>query len=155
MIKIGDAFFDDDMRWAWCPSLGYEENRYMVVLQNGTKVNIAATKEQVQAAMERIGWDPGADLPLADLLSRAEYDDLMDALEDGCTWMAKDIRGVCYGFLEEPEKQGAYFQDPSGVPGKRLTAEFRFLEEGEKIRIQEIFEPGSYGSVGGGAADES
>ena len=155
MVKIGKAYFDDNMTWALAPSMGYEEDRYMVVLQNGTKVNIPATDKEVTAAMLHLGYDPRAELPLADLLNDDEYEELMDALEDGCTWMAKDIRGVCYGFLEEPEKQGAYFQDPSGVPGKRLTAEFRFLEEGEKIRIQEIFEPGSYGSVGGGAADES
>ena len=154
MIRIGEAYFDDDLRWAMCPSLGYEEDRYMVVLQSGCKVNIKATKEMVQAAMERIGYDPSEDAPLCDLLSDDEYNELMDALEEGCTWMAKDIRGICCAFTEEPEKAGAYFQDPTGGPFKRLQFEYNFLMEGEKIDIQDIFRPGCNIS-GGGTTDES
>lgn len=154
MIRIGEAFFDDDMRWAMCPSLGYEEDRYMVVLQSGCKVNIKATKEMVQAAMERIGYDPEEDAPLADLLSEDEYNELMEALEDGCTWMAKDARGVCSAYTAEPEPAGAYFLDPAGGPVKRLMNDYNFLAEQEKIEIEAIFQPGLH-IAGGGATDDA
>ena len=153
MIKIGKAFFDDDLRWAICPSLGYEENRYMVVLQSGCKVNIIATEAMVQQAMEAFGYDPSQDSPLSDFLSDEEYQELMDALEDGCTWLAKDIRGVCFAFLEEPVKVGAYYETPNGGPVKRLTNDYGFLAEGEKILLDDVFRPG--GSAEGGAVDES
>ena len=153
MIRIGEAYFDDDLRWAMCPSLGYEEDRYMVVLQSGCKVNIKATKEMVQAAMERIGYDPAEDAPLCDLLSDDEYNELMDALEDGCTWMAKDIRGVCSAYMVEPEHVGAYFQDPAGGPVKRLMCDYNFIAEQEKIEIKAIFQPGLH-IAGGGATDD-
>ena len=58
MIKIGKTYIDDDFRWALSPSFGYEDNQYMAVLQNGTKVNFHATTEMIDAAMQAAGWNP-------------------------------------------------------------------------------------------------
>lgn len=143
MIKIGKAYFDDDFRWAICPSLGIEDNRYMVVLQNGAKVNVpGVTDSMVAAAMERLGYDPAQDKPLSELLTEEQYDALMEALENGFSWITKDVRGICNAFMAEPVHAGAYFEDPEEGPVMRFGCDFGFLEEGQKMAIDDIFSPG-------------
>lgn len=143
MIKIGKAYFDDDFNWAVCPSIGIEDNRYMVVLQNGAKVNVpGVTDSMVEAAMERLGYDPTQDRPLSELLTDEQYDALMEALESGFTWVAKDVRGICCAFMGEPVKADAYFEDPEEGPFMRFGCDFGFLEEGQKMAIDDIFSPG-------------
>jgi hypothetical protein len=136
MIKIGKGFFDEEFRWGVVPNISYgESGKYMVILQNGVKVSIAANDGIVQQAMETLGYDPDSLVTLADMLSPDDAAELLPLVGEGYSWLAKDKRGFCYVFVNKPEMTGAYWEDPAEAPSKRVFCSCDFLDEGERIDL--------------------
>lgn len=143
MVKIGKAFFDEDFRWGVVPNMGYDNaDKYLVILQNGVKVSVAASDAMVQAAMEGIGYDAGLEPRLYEMLDADEMIELSPLLEQGYIWIAKDKRGLSYAFRNEPELSGAYWEDPQEGPSSRLFCDYAFLGEGEKQNLAPLLERG-------------
>lgn len=141
MIKIGKGFFDDEFRWGVVPNISFNESgKYLIILQNGVKVSIAANEEIVQRAMETLGYDPEMLPTLADMLSPEDAEELMPLIGDGYTWVAKDKRGICYVFQHKPEMMGAYWEDPNEGPSKRIFCTCAFLDEGESMDLTSLGE---------------
>ena len=143
MVKIGKAFFDDDFRWGVVPNMGYESSdKYLVIMQSGVKVSVAASDAMVLAAMEALGYDSKTLPTLYQILDPDEFTELLPLLESGCRWIAKDRRGICYAFRNEPVLAGAYWEDPQEAPSSRLFCDYAFLEEGEKQDLSPMLDGG-------------
>ena len=135
MIKIGKAYFDEDLRWGIVPSMSYneEDGKYLVILQNGVKVSVAASAPMVDAAMERLGYTTDSDPALSEILTAEEQEELAPYFRQGWAWLAKDGRGFTYVFAGEPQKVGVYWEDPDEGQSSRLLEDYAFLGKGEKI----------------------
>lgn len=144
MIKIGKAFFDDEFRWGVIPSIGYESSdKYLVILQNGVKAAVTASDAMIRMAMEAIGYDAGMEPQLFQILDPEEAIELQPLVQGGCRWIAKDRRGICYAFQNEPVLAGAYWEDPQEAPSSRLFCDYAFLEEGEKQDLTPMLRGGA------------
>lgn len=142
IIRIGNAFIDADFRFCAVPNIGYsEEEKYLMVLQNGVKVTVAASPKMVESAMRAIGYDETIEPDLAEILSNEEWNEIFGFLQEGWRWLAKDRRGFMYIFCNEPQLVGAYWEDPDEGPHERLHEPYVFMEEGEKRYIGELMTP--------------
>lgn len=139
MIKIGKTYIDDEFRWALSPSFGYEDNQYMAVLQNGTKVNFHATSEMIDAAMQAAGWNPEEAPDLRSCFTEEEWEEVEKAIDEGYNWLAKDKRGITCAYIGKPVQEGAYWNDAQGNQPKRLFCDFNCLEEGECTSLTDLF----------------
>ena len=139
IVKIGKAYFDNEFRWGVVPCMGYnDDDKYLVILQNSVKVSIAANSMMVDAAMESLGYDPAVDPARGDILSTEEWEELAPYLRQGWKWLAEDRRGFVYFFEDEPELDGAYWEDPLKGPSVRMMETYPFLEEGDKISVESL-----------------
>ena len=146
MLKIGKSFFDDEFRWGVIPSIGYDSSdKYLVILQNGAKLTISASDAMVRMAMESIGYDPGTEPQLYQILDPEEAIELQPLIQGGCRWIAKDRRGICYAFRNEPVLTGVYWEDPQESPSSRLFCDYAFLEEGAKQDLAPMLKGGAAG----------
>lgn len=144
MIKIGKAFFDDEFRWGVIPSIGYDSSdKYLVILQNGVKAAVTASDAMILMAMEAIGYDAGTEPQLYQILDPEEAIELQPLVQGGCRWIAKDRRGICYAFRNEPVLAGTYWEDPQEAPSSRLFCDYAFLEEGEKQDLTPMLRGGT------------
>lgn len=122
MIQIRNAFFDDDFYWGIVPCGNYDTDRYVVALRSGEKLNITAEPAEILSALEAAGHvaieeDDLSDTPMLTIGNSIE---LASAAAAGYRFIAADIRGYCYAFINEPVKQGAYWADPDGAPARRI-----------------------------------
>ena len=108
MIKLGDAYFDEASIVAIqpCEATGTNgpEPSYLIHLAGGGFYQWRADAAQVQRRLEEVGLiTPQAQAVPLDF-PPDEIDLLMDALEQGYYYAAKDSTGQIYAYRDLPEK---------------------------------------------------
>lgn len=146
LIKIGEAYFDEACIAAIAPK-GVGGDTFAVFLTTGQTVHTDACREEIEAALESIGFfsydnpEPVSELDTAPKLNAAEMLELMDAQDYGYEWIARDKDGHVRAFSSKPELNGAYWYN-SVYPGsdRRLREDYSFLvwEEDGAMKIADL-----------------
>lgn len=138
MIQIGEAFFDESFCFGIAPDRDSRQTGGSIVfLQNGSRVAIDATTEDVAAALRENGLleedseedeIPGG-LHKSELLTDEESSELRDCLESDYVYIARDIRGYVFAFHLPPVREGAYWNScPGDSAPKRLFGTYSALD---------------------------
>lgn len=108
MIKLGDAYFDEASIVAIAPCIVPDAEdavqRYSIQVDGGRFYPWAADAAEVQRRLEEVGLiAPEAQAVPLDFTSE-EIELLMDALEQGYYYAAKDSTGQIYAYRDLPKK---------------------------------------------------
>lgn len=126
MIKLGDAYFDPAAIKAIVPSTAV---LYAVYLSNEDGLLVHIDKDELEAALISAGLlpSPDADEPEGIPLTEAQRHELAGLYRAGYLYMAKDINGCSYAYIDVPEKHGAYWDSHDNGKPQRLTEDYDFL----------------------------
>lgn len=146
LIKIGEAYFDEACIAAIAPK-GIGGDTFAVFLTTGQTVHTDACREEIEAAVESLGFfsydnpEPVFELNTAPKLNAAEMLELMDAQDCGMEWIARDKDGHVKAFSAKPILQGAYWYDSAEDWNvRRLHEDYGFLvwEEDGAMKIADL-----------------
>ena len=134
MIQIGDAFFDESFSFGIAPDRDSRSPGGSVVfLQNGSRVAIDATTEDVAAALRQSGLLADEEEQAANQLDNDEIAELVSIAGLGAYYIAKDARGIVFAFHNPPVRAGAYWNksDDDRFQAIRLSNKFEGIDFGE------------------------
>lgn len=133
MIKLGDAYFDEASIVAIAPCLPPDAEdaarSYTIQLADGYSYPWIADAAEVQRRLEEVGLiAPEVQAVPLDFTSD-EIDLLMDALEQGYYYAAKDSTGQIYAYRDLPKKRTRCWnaRTDDGRQTLRLHGEFTSL----------------------------
>lgn len=127
MIKLGNDYFDPSAIEAIVRSKG--DDSFVFLLASKLSVAIHISKDELEAALISAGLlpFPDADEPEGIPLTEAQRHELAGLYRAGYLYMAKDINGCSYAYIDVPEKHGAYWDSHDNGKPQRLTEDYDFL----------------------------
>lgn len=127
MIKLGNDYFDPSAIEAIVRSKGHDS--FVFLLASRLSVAIHISKDELEAALISAGLlpSPDADEPEGIPLTEAQRRELAGLYRAGYLYMAKDINGCSYAYIDVPEKHGAYWDSHDNGKPQRLTEDYDFL----------------------------
>lgn len=129
MIKLGSDYFDPSAIEAIVRSKG--DDSFVFLLASKLSVAIHISKDELEAALISAGLlsSPDADEPEGIPLTEAQRHELASLYRSGFQYIAKDMNGCCYAYVERPTKHGAYWDPILGdTHPQRLTEDYDFLD---------------------------
>ncbi len=138
MIKLGNAYFDPAAIEEIVPIPDVFPDSlsrfYVVGMASGKTVQINIGTEDLEAALISAGLlpFPDAEDPEEIQLTEAQRHELAGLYRAGYMYMAKDINGCCYAYIDVPEKHGAYWDSCGNGKPQRLTEDYDFLAYEDK-----------------------
>ena len=133
MIKLGNAYFDPAAIESISPDpVVFPESppcNYIVSMASGCTVETTIGEDELEAALISAGLlpSPDADEPEGIPLTEAQRHELAGLYRAGYLYMAKDINGCSYAYIDVPEKHGAYWDSHDNGKPQRLTEDYDFL----------------------------
>ena len=133
MIKLGNTYFDPSAIEAITPVPGVFPDSstgcYVVGMASKFTVKIYIGAEELEAALISAGLlpSPDADEPEGIPLTEAQRHELAGLYRAGYLYIAKDINGCSYAYIDVPEKHGAYWDSHDNGKPQRLTEDYDFL----------------------------
>lgn len=127
MIKLGNDYFDPSAIEAIVRSKG--DDSFVFLLASKLSVAIHISKDELEAALISAGLLPATDAEESEgiPLTEAQRHELAGLYRAGYLYMAKDINGCSYAYIDVPEKHGAYWDSHDNGKPQRLTEDYDFL----------------------------
>lgn len=129
MIKLGNAYFDPAAIEAICPNADKLPGNYIIILASGRFADVRSDPKTLESVLIAAGLlpSPDADEPEGIPLTEAQRHELAGLYRAGYLYMAKDINGCSYAYIDVPEKHGAYWDSHDNGKPQRLTEDYDFL----------------------------
>lgn len=131
MIKLGNAYFDPAAIEAICPNADKLPGNYIIILASGRFADVRSDPKTLESVLIAAGLlpAPDADEPEGIPLTEAQRHELASLYRSGFQYIAKDMNGCCYAYVERPTKHGAYWDPILGdTHPQRLTEDYDFLD---------------------------
>lgn len=132
LIKIGDVLIDPFEIVAVYPA-SVDDDAISIMVRGGASIWVNVSVSDAEAALIASGVidiRPPASPPTPDLTVE-ENETLLQLVEEGYGYLARDKDGKLYAFRRLPEYDGAYWSDPGPNcdPARRIHEGFDFIDE--------------------------